>query len=221
MTNLFRPSCLLAIFLAMLLCGAAFSHAEEDGEWTPLFDGSSLDAWQNRDGGPPGDGWVIEDDVLILRNPRTGYLWTKEAFGDFVLELEFKTEGNSGVFFRTGNLRDHVQTGLEMQIHRPTERPTRGSVGSIYDALAPRQSVATDGWNHVVLRAEGSRIVIVMNGERIIDADLDDWTEAGLNPDGSKNKYRTALKDFPREGYLGLQDHSDVVSFRSLRIRKL
>lgn len=55
---------------------------------------------------------------------------------------------------RTGNLRDPVQTGLEMQIHRPTERPPRGAVGSIYDVSAPRKSMATDGGNHLVLRAE-------------------------------------------------------------------
>ncbi len=207
--------------LVMVLAAAGLAQASEDSPWIPLFDGTDLEAWQNRDGGPPGDGWVIEDDVVTLRNPRTGYLWTKEQFGDFVLELEFKTEGNSGVFFRTGNLRDHVQTGLEMQVHRPTETPTRESVGGIYDALAPSKSVATDGWNTVVLRAEGSRIIIDMNGERIIDADLDDWTEPRRNPDGSRNKYRTALKDFPREGYIGLQDHGDVVSYRNIRIRRL
>ncbi len=206
--------------LAMALGASGLALAAEDAKWINLFDGTDLDAWQSRDGGPPPAGWVIEDAV-VTRKEGTGYLWTKEQFGDFVLELEFKTQGNSGVFFRTGNLRDHVQTGLEMQVHRPTDTPNRGSVGSIYDALAPSKSVATDGWNTVVLKAKGSRVVIDMNGERIIDADLDDWTEPGMNPDGSKNKYRTALKDFPREGYIGLQDHGDVVSYRNIRIRRL
>ncbi len=206
--------------LAMVLA-LGLARADDEDNWLPLFDGSDLSAWQNRDGGPPGDGWVIEDHVVTLRNPRTGYLWTREQFGDFVLELEYKTQGNSGVFFRTGNLRDHVQTGLEMQVHRPTDNLNRGSVGGIYDALAPSKNAATDGWNHVVLQARGSRITIDMNGERIIDADLDDWTEPRRNPDGSPNKYRTALKDFPREGYIGLQDHGDVVSYRNIRIRPL
>ncbi len=220
MTRFFNTTCRILAALAIVWI-AGRTYADDGGPWTILFDGTSLDAWQNRDGGPPGDGWVIEDDVLVLRNPGAGYLWTKEQFGDFVLELEFKTEGNSGVFFRTGNMHDHVDTGLEMQVHRPTETPYRGSVGAIYDALAPSKSVATDGWNTVVLKAEGSRVTIDMNGERIIDANLDDWTEAGKNPDGSENKYRMALKDFPREGYIGLQDHSDVVRYRNIRIRPL
>jgi len=60
-----------------------------------------------------------------------------------------------------------------------------------------------------------------MNGERIIEADLDDWSEAGRNPDGTKNKYRAALKDFPREGHIGLQEHGAVVSYRNIRIKPL
>ncbi len=220
MKRLLTPQTLTLAGFALILAAAGFARADEDAKWIALFDGTNLDAWQNRDGGPPGAGWVIEDGI-VTRKEGTGYLWTKEQFGDFVLELEYKTEGNSGVFFRTGNLRDHVQTGLEMQVHRPTDNPHRGSVGSIYDALAPSKNAATDGWNKVVLKAKGSRIVIDLNGERIIDADLDDWTEPGVNPDGSKNKYRTALKDFPRNGYIGLQDHGDVVSYRNIRIRPL
>jgi hypothetical protein len=53
-----------------------------------------------------------------------------------------------------------------------------------------------------------------MNDEPIIDADLDRWTEAGKNPDGTPKKLRTALKDFKREGHIGLQDHGAIVKFR-------
>lgn len=210
--------CVLA-GLAMGLTAAGLAQAD-DAKWITLFDGTDLSAWQNRDGGPPSDGWVIEDNAVTRKVP-AGYIWTKEQFGDFVLELEYKTEGNSGVFFRTGDLKNHVQTGLEMQILRPTENPNRGSVGSIYDAAAPSKTAAVDGWNRVVITAEGSRVSVVMNGEQIIDIDLDQWTESGKNPDGSKNKYRTALKDFPRKGHIGLQEHGDVVSFRNIRVRPL
>jgi hypothetical protein len=58
-----------------------------------------------------------------------------------------------------------------------------------------------------------------MNGEKIIDMDLDRWTTPGQNPDGTKNKYHKALKDFPREGHIGLQDHGAKVSYRNVKIR--
>ena len=41
------------------------------------------------------------------------------------------------------------------------------------------------------------------------------------DPDGSKNKFRTALKDFKREGHIGFQDHGANVWFRNVRIKQL
>lgn len=190
-----------------------------DAGWITLFDGKDLSAWDNGSGKEPGAGWVLEDGS-VTRKERAGYLWTKERFGDFVLELEFKTTGNSGVFFRTGEPRNCVQTGFEMQVMKPS-KPGKHSVGSLYDALAPSKNAATDGWNKVAISADGSKITIDMNGERIIEADLDGWSEAGKNPDGTKNKYRAALKDFPREGHVGLQEHGHVVSYRNIRIKPL
>ena len=151
-------------------------------------------------------------------------IWTKERFGNFVLDLEFKTEGNSGVFFRTDDPKDCVQTGFEMQVYKTAKTPNKHSCGALYDAQAPSEEMAKDGqWNHVTITAIDSKIKIVLNGEQIINMDLNRWTEPGRNPDKekSKNKFRTALKDFKREGHVGLQDHGANVWYRKVRIKPL
>jgi hypothetical protein len=71
----------------------------------------------------------------------------------------------------------------------------------------------------MTIACKGTRIRVVLNGQTVIDADLGRWTEAGKNPDGSPNKLRMALRDMPRRGYVGLQDHGKPVWFRNLRIR--
>ena len=56
----------------------------------------------NAGGNAPGTGWVVQAGTLALQTPKAGGdLWTRDRFGDFVLELEFKTTGNSGIFIRT------------------------------------------------------------------------------------------------------------------------
>ncbi len=191
------------------------------GRWRVLFDGTDLGNWQNAAGGPPSPNWVIENGVLARRRG-AGMIWTKERFGDFVLDLEFKTEGNSGVFFRTDNPKDPVQTGIEMQVYRPVKTPNKHSCGAVYDALAPTKEMTRDGqWNHVTITAIDNKIKIVLNGEQIIDMDLNEWDTPGRNPDGTKNKFRTALKDFKRQGHIGFQDHGANVWYRNVRIKSL
>jgi hypothetical protein len=61
----------------------------------------------------------------------------------------------------------------------------------------------------------------VMNGKEVVDADLDQWTTARKNPDGTRNKFRTALKDLPRTGSIGLQYHGHPVGFKNIVLKPL
>lgn len=190
-----------------------------DPAWQDLFNGKDFANWQNTAGAKPSEGWVVEDGAMVRRG-RAGYIWTKDRFGDFVLDLEFKTAGNSGIFIRTDNTRDPVQTGIEIQVDRPAAKPGKHTCGSIYDCLAPTKVAdKPDQWNHVVITARDNRIMVLINGEKIVEMDLDRWSEANKNPDGSRNKFRTALKDFKREGHIGFQDHGAPVSYRNVKIK--
>lgn len=205
--------------LALLAARDGAPAGDKEPGSRALFNGKDLGGWQNSAGKEPGAGWVVEDGALV-RKPKAGDIWTKERFGDFVLEVEFKTKGNSGIFIRTDDPRDNVQTGIEIQVDNPSRSPGKHSVGAVYDLLAPTKIAAKRGeWNRVVITAVGSKLAVVMNGEPIVDMDLERWSEPGKNPDGSKNKFKKALKDFKREGHIGFQDHGAEVSYRNVRIR--
>jgi len=206
---------------AGLILGQAASLASEGDGWRDLLRGKDLSGWHDGSGKRPGAGWVVEDGTLV-RNDRAGYIWTKERFGNFVLDLEFKTEGNSGIFIRTDKPRDCVQTGIEIQVYRPVKNPHKSSCGAVYNCVAPAKEMSRpDQWNHITITADDNKLTVAINGQEIVNMDLNQWTEPGRNPDGTKNKFRTALKDFKREGHIGLQDHGAWVAYRNIRIKRL
>lgn len=207
--------------LTPTLAFAQAAQPDSGGSWKQLFNGRNLEGWTDAQAHPPGEGWVVQDGAMV-RKERAGDIWTKDRYGDFVLELEFKTKGNSGVFIRTDKPTDNVQTGIEIQIDNPSRNPSKHSVGAVYDAQAPKRDAGKkDDWNKLSITAKGSELAVALNGEKIIEMDLNKWSEAGKNPDGSKNKFQTALRDFKREGHIGLQDHGSEVMFRNVRIRPL
>ena len=195
-------------------------------QFQTLFNGRDLAGWQ------PASNWVVENGEITLKN-RTdrqehndNYLYTEKKYGDFVLELDFKVgeQTNSGVFLRTSDPKDPVQTGLEIQVATLAQgRPLgKGSVGGIYDMVAPSSNaLKLDDWNHYIITAKGSHITVVLNDIKVSEADLNQWSELGKGPDGTPNKFNRAVKDFARTGYVGLQDHGSPVWYRNIRIKSL
>src|SRR5258708_22687545 len=72
-----------------------------------LFDGKDLSKWQRKDGSPAQ--WKVENGYFEVV-PKTGYMYTREAFGDCQLHVEFaepapakgerQDRGNTGVFLQ-------------------------------------------------------------------------------------------------------------------------
>lgn len=170
--------------------------------------------------------WVFDKNVLVAKDHET--LWTKDSYSNFILDLEFKVEkeANSGVFLHSSNISD-VLAALEIQVHDSTDGTGHGMVGAIYDACKPSKSMAKPigEWNHFTITCKDSLVMVIFNGEEVIHADLNDWKEAHKNPDGTANKFGTALKDYARSGPIGLQGlHGQALApvyYRNLKIKVL
>ena len=192
--------------------------ADSAGEWISLND---LSKWEY-----PAGTWINDNGVLTLAKLGKNNIWSKQTYGDFVLELEFKVaeKTNSGVFFRA-DPANAVQGGFEIQVFDSYGKAEAGKhdTGALYDALAPSKNVQKPGgeWNHMTITADGPKVTVELNGQQIIAANLNDWKVAEQNPDGSKNKFKTALKDLPRTGHIGFQDHGKPVWYRNVRIKPL
>ncbi len=196
--------------------------AELAGEgWEPLFDGKDLSRW---DGKP--QGWHVEDGVIAWAQD-ADFLWSKERYGNFMLDLEFKLERgtNSGVMLRTDSRQNWLHTGIEIQLldSYGKQKPDRHDCGAMYDCLAPTYNAVRPAgqWNRMIITCRGSTVRVALNGLSVLEADLDRWTEAHKNPDGTPNKFDIAYRDMARTGYIGLQDHGSPIWFRNIRIKTL
>lgn len=212
----------MKISLLALLATASLSLAVDPPDTTGWKDLFAPDLSNTVD---PGK-WEFKDGVLVAKDHDT--LWTKDSYGDFILDLDFKVEkeSNSGVFIRSGNIKD-VLSALEIQVHDSADGSKYGMVAAIYDAMPPSKSMAkpVGEWNHFTITCKGPMISVVFNGEEVINADLDKWSEAGKNPDGTPNKFKKALKDYARSGPIGLQGlHGKAqapVYYRNMKIKVL
>lgn len=172
------------------------SNWETEGNWTQKENGVLT-----LKPGPNEEGWKRYGD----------YLWSKQKYGDFSLELEFKIpkEGNSGVFVRVKDKADPVDTGIEVQIDDAygMEKVGRHNCGGVIGTVGPDKNMAKPAgeWNFMRVIARGSQLKVHLNGEQVVDVNLEN----------------TSRSDRPATGYIGLQDHGLRVWFRNVKIKEL
>jgi hypothetical protein len=201
------------------LAGACLSDElltpEEAKEgFRPLFNGKDLSGFTEVQG-RPGAFWV---DNGVLCGTREGlkayWLSTEQKFADFELRLDYMLTpgGNSGIFLRVPHHRPRTSVvGMEVQLLDDGAKPgtpTDKDTGAIYRVAAATKFVSKPAqeWNSLIIRCEEDRVQITLNGELINDFDMASHPQT---------------KSRPREGFIGLSAHTDVVKFRRVRIKEL
>ncbi|MDR1011694.1 MAG: DUF1080 domain-containing protein [Opitutaceae bacterium] len=166
--------------------------------------------------------WEYKDGVLLSKG--NGNIWTKETHGDFALNLDFRCEEktDSGVILRCSDTADWVQNSLEVQIIQEERPNDKHNTGGIYDISAPSRApeIEPGKWYHMTVIAQGTKLQVILNGERLTNIDLAKWNQAGQNPDGTKNKFKKAMAGMSREGRIGLQGRK-TISFRNIVIERI
>jgi hypothetical protein len=213
--------------------------------WRLLWDGRTTDGWRGaRLDRFPAKGWEIRDGVLSVLSSgggearNGGDIVTTRDFGAFELELEFRiTPGaNSGIKYYVDDrlLRaEGSSIGLEFQILDDARHPDakmgkdgNRTVGSLYDLITATNLSEPDRakrvnppgqWNRARIVSDGRRVEHWLNGVKVVTFERGSPEFRALV---ANSKYR----DLPgfgevERGPILLQDHGDLVSFRSIRIR--
>jgi hypothetical protein len=218
-----RESAMRCILVS--LCIVPLANGALAGEKVPqeegfvsLFDGKTFQGWEGN-----LDVFRIEDGAIVggslkERVARNEFLCTTKEYADFELRLKFKLLGkgaNAGVQVRSRRAAKDSPHPNEMIGYQADLGD--GWWGCLYDESRRRKVLAgppsdqrskivkPDDWNEYVIRCQGRRIQLWINGQKTVD-----YTE----PDES----------IPQKGLVGLQIHGGPPSeawYKDIRIQEL
>lgn len=185
-----------AMFMLTAIPGPIFAAEDEKG-FVPMFNGKDLDGWEGKAGG----WWVEEGALTSESTPekpcvKHHYLyWKGGEPADFVLRFQYRlVGGNSGVQFRSQTRPDWDTWGYQADMEAGTQwtgclfQHDRGGVVMrgkkaviAEDGTRTEQEFATgeelqkkikaDDWNDYEIVAEGSKIVLKINGHLMCEVD--------------------------------------------------
>lgn len=228
-----KQSSLVCLLVVMLSLGGSLHvfAAEESihpdsGNWQLLFNEDLSNAVYEK------GVWSVQDGELTATEDKS--IWTNRDYENFILDLEFKNahETNSGVIVYCSDLKEWIPNSIEIQIaddyaEKWAESPKTWQCGAVFGHLpATKQVVKKAGeWNRMTIQCQGKSLKVTLNNEAIIDMNLDDYTSATENPDGSEvppwlSKAKSTLPTFGRIGFQGKHGNAPVW-FKNIRIKEL
>ncbi len=209
------------LLLAALSAGilAACVTAQSESGFVSLFDGKTLNGWKLL--GKKGDGYGVKDGVIYCARGGGGNLFHEKELANFILRFEFKLEpgANNGVGIRSPlEEKDAAYYGMEIQIlDTAYNRPLRPAQyhGSIYDVIPAKLGALKPAgeWNQEEISANERRIKVTLNGQVIVDADLNSVTDPAILA-----KHPGLLRD---RGHIGFLGHNDYLELRNIRVKEL
>lgn len=182
-----------------------------------LFNGKDFTGWE----GDTEKTFKIENGVIVAGSldavvPRNEFLCTTKTYGDFELKVTFKLTGdkakaNAGIQFRTKRIPNHHEvSGYQADMGQQYwgalyDESRRKKVLAQPDPKVVEKVVKHDDWNEYVIRCEGPKIQMWLNGTKTVDyTETDDKIE--------------------RDGIIGLQVHGGgktKVYYKSVTIEEL
>jgi hypothetical protein len=197
-------------------------------EWRSLLLDEHASAWRGwKSPGLPA-GWHVVDGTLS-KDGAVDDLVTREEFGNFEIELEWKIGrgGNSGVFYRGTREYDHIYwSAPEYQLlddaNAADGRSRLTAAAAAFALYASPAGVVRpfDHWNKTRIVVNGAHVEHWLNDQKVVEYEL--WS-----PDWQAKVEASKFVAYPhyglaKKGIIGIQgDHPGTLSLRRIRIREL
>ena len=213
---------------AAMLAGCMTCPHPDSSGWEDVFNKDL----SNAECAMPGWAWDA-DGYLTPGTPET--LFSKKDYRNFVLDLAYTMDptANSGVFLYD---TDYPKYKFEVQILDDLHACYSNEVpyqrtGAIYGRCAPKKiaSKSNGALNRMTCWCIGPKVRIVVNGEEVVDADISQWKDPVVNPDGTRvPKHHEqmgfpALGSIPMHGRIALQGihGGKAAHFKYLKVKEL
>ncbi|MBX9677901.1 MAG: DUF1080 domain-containing protein [Gemmataceae bacterium] len=202
-----------ALLISLAIVHPGFAQEKEE-RFMPIFDGKSFEGWSGNPKWFRIEEGAIVGGTLKAPIPNNEFLTYRSELSDFELRLKFKVLGkgvNAGIQVRSKRIpKHHEMIGYQADLGD-------NYWGALYDESrrnkvlkSPNQAelakvLKREDWNDYVIRCEGKRIQLWINGMQTVD-----YTE----PDAK----------IEQTGLIGLQIHGGGPSeawYKDIRLKNL
>ena len=218
-------ACLLAQYSSAQPTYDKHPNTSEPG-WTDLFTSDLSNAIF------PKGVWTVSDGVITASKDEA--LWSEKAYDNFMLDLEFKNADgtNSGVIVHASDIKEWIPHSVEIQIADDYSdewskvAPSWQCAAIFGHQASTKRTVKKAGeWNHYTITCVDKKIWVVLNDELVNVCDMNRYTSAKTNPDGSEipSWLSSPMASLPLHGHIGFQGkHAGApIYFRNIKVKEL
>ncbi|NLD24618.1 MAG: DUF1080 domain-containing protein [Bacteroidales bacterium] len=202
--------------LMLLLILLASSCKQQSME---IFNGKDLSNWEfvlENDAAPANEVYTVSDGVITIAGEPLGYMYTKEKYRNYTLEMEYRwaeNASNSGIFVLIEDPTNPFPNGIECQLkagqagdfvllggsdlneYTLPEGATERPAFPVIDKLEESSEKPTGEWNK-------AKIVV-------LDGDITVYINDVLQNRATSNVM---------EGHIGLQSEGEAIQFKNIVI---
>ena len=191
--------------LMLLLILLASSCKQQSME---IFNGKDLSNWEfvlENDAAPANEVYTVSDGVITIAGEPLGYMYTKEKYRNYTLEMEYRwaeNASNSGIFVLIEDPKNPFPNGIECQLKAEQAGDFVLLGGSDLNEYTLPEGATERPAFAVIAELNKAKIVV-------LDGDITVYINDVLQNRATSNVM---------EGHIGLQSEGEAIQFKNIVI---